>query len=133
MKKQRVMKFGGFNNIGDPGASIYYRIACNCTDPQCDMHLELESEINQIYLNISKKLVASAQWGYTGEWYVSDFIRVFINKMRMICRILFFGYIEVNETLILEGSDHVDEFIAALEEGKRFLIESEKKYEGKKE
>lgn len=122
MKKQRVMKFGA---IGD---AVYYRVACDCTTAECDMHLELESDpqIGYVYLNITKKLMASAHWGYTDKWYYWDYLRVFINKVRMMCRILFSGYIEVHETLMFKESEHIDEFLTALEEGRRYLLELEK-------
>jgi hypothetical protein len=89
----------------------------------CDMKLEMEfePEFSMIYLNMTKELHASAHWGYTDKWYYFEFIRVFINKIKMMCRILFFGYIEVSETLIFRDSKHINEFLTALEEGRRYL------------
>lgn len=34
---------------------------------------------------------------------------------------LFKGYIEVEESFILRGEEHIDSFIEALEEGKQYL------------
>lgn len=127
MKKNRLMNFG---EIGD---SVFFRLACDCMRADCDMELELEfePEFSMIYLNMTKELHASAHWGYTDKWYYFDFIRVFINKIRMMCRILFFGYIEVSETLIFRDSKHIDEFLTALEEGRRYLVNFEEALKAK--
>lgn len=119
-KKNYVMTFGA---IGDSsGMSVFYRVACNCTDQGCDMVLEIEQdEGHAIYLNIYKHLKASAHWGYTSEWEPFDFVRVFIKKIRMCCQIMFKGYIEVSEAFIMKDEEHIESFREALLEGINYI------------
>jgi hypothetical protein len=99
--------------------SIFYRVCCDCGDPDCDLTLEFEydKDINYVTLNIYKNLRASAHWG--DYWDHFDFIRIWWNKIKMIWIILTKGYIEVCEETMLKDIEHIDNFIKALEEGKR--------------
>ena len=117
-EKNYVMKFG---SIGED--SIWYRVPCSCTDLQCDMTLEIEfdKDVNSVVLNMYKRLRASAHWGYTSNWGWFDFIRVFINKLSMCCKMLVFGYVDVEEGFMIREEKHIDDFIKALEEGKTFI------------
>ena len=121
MKKNYVMKFD------DWGDSVFYRVACNCTEQDCDMTLELErdKEYNALYLNIYKRLRASAHWGYTSKWGGFDFVRVLINKIRMCCRIMFSGYIEVSEAFIMKDEKHIESFREVILDGIQYLKKGE--------
>ena len=116
-EKNYVMKFGAV------GKSVFYRLSCNCTDPQCDMTIELEAhpEDKALYLHMYKDLRASAHWGYTISWYHFDWFRVLMNKIKMCWRIFVSGYIEVTETLIIKDEEHIESFIKALDEGLLFV------------
>ena len=116
MDKTRLMKLEEFDG------SIWYRIGCACGDEQCDLTLELESDNNCVTLNMYKILRASAHWGYTDKWGIFDFIRVFFNKIRMCWKIMFSGYLEVNEAFLITDLARINEFILALEDGKEYLL-----------
>jgi hypothetical protein len=109
----RVMRIHEF------GDAIYYRIACDCGEPNCDLTIEFEydKDLNHVNLIIYKNLRASAHWG--GYWNHFDFIRVFWNKIKMMWAILTRGYIEVCEGTLLTDFEHIDNFIKALQEGKK--------------
>lgn len=122
MKKNFVMTFGAI------GRSIFYRSACRCTSQECDITLEMEADkkFNLVSLYLYKTLKASAHYaGPDGYWDYFDFIRVFINKIKMMWKILTAGYIEVDESFMFEGDNHIDEFLTALETGRRFFINKE--------
>jgi hypothetical protein len=118
MEKNFVMNFG---ELGD---SIFYRVACDCSDPQCDMTLEFEydPDYNAIYLNLYNNLIASAHWGYTTKWGWFDFVRVLINKVTMCWKIITVGYIEVSSGFILKDKKQINDFITALETGKKHIL-----------
>jgi len=101
------------------GGSVYYRVCCDCADEKCDLTLEFEydKDINYVTLSIYKNLRASAYWG--GSWDYFDFIRVWKNKIKMIWEILTKGYIEVCEGTLLKEPEHINNFIKALEEGRK--------------
>lgn len=99
--------------------SVYYRVSCDCGEPRCDLVIDFEydKKFNYINLTIYKNLLASAHWGCC--WKHFDFIRVFWNKIKMMFTILFKGYIEVCEGTLLKDVEHIDNFIKALQEGKK--------------
>ena len=101
--------------------SIFYRLACDCTSQDCDLTIELEKDprFGMVFLNMYKKLRASAHWGEF--WDHCDFIRVFINKMKLCWCIMIHGFVEVSEGFVIKEPEHFDQFIAALIEGKQLL------------
>ena len=120
MEKNYVMKFGQI------GQSIFYRVACDCTDPQCDITLDLEydEDIKRVCLNMYKTLRASAHWDYTGRWGWFDWVRILLNKIKMCWTITTKGYIELSETFFLCEEKQIDDFINALHEGRKILLEN---------
>ncbi len=98
-----------------PGA-VWYRVVCSCGCGDSDITLELEKEDDvkgMVFLNMYQKMSASAYYGDT------NFFKILLTKLKMVCTIFFKGYIEVEGSTILEGKEHIDNFIQALEEGKR--------------
>jgi hypothetical protein len=103
--------------------SIYYRIACGCGSNDHDTTIEFEYDKDlpgMVFINFHKKLVWSSHYG-TG-----NFITRFWKRITGALKILFLGYIEVEESLILRDKEHIDGFIEALEEGKRYIMESDR-------
>lgn len=119
----RVMKLHEFDD------SIYYRIACQCGEQNCDLQLELEydKDIGSINLHMHKNLRASAHWG--GYWKYCDFIRVWWKKLGMIWTLATKGYIEISEETMIHGEEHINNFIEALQQGKKFIVGKEKAWQ----
>jgi hypothetical protein len=119
IEKSFVMKYGP---IGDN--SIWYRIGCDCMEPKCDLTLELEkvTDHHSIYLNMYKNLHASAYWGYDSDSWRGkvEWLRVLLNKLLLCWKIMTKGYLEISESMIIR-EQHIDDFIGALQEGKKFL------------
>jgi hypothetical protein len=98
--------------------SIYYRIACGCGSNDHDLTIEFEYDKDlpdMVSLNLYKKLVWTSHYG-TG-----NFITRFWKRITGALKVLFLGYIEVEESLILRDEGHIDSFIKALEEGKQYI------------
>ncbi len=115
-------------NLGAVGKSIFYRMACDCTDPDCDLTMEFEANPNDkaLYVYLSKKLRNSAYWGYSEDWELFDcisfnWLRILINKFKMCWQIVVNGYIEVEETFIIKEEHHINSFFDAVEEGVSFI------------
>jgi len=119
----RVMRLEEFDD------AIYYRVACQCGNQDCDLMLELDydKEFGSINLHMYKKLAASADWG--NYWEHFDFIRVGWNKIKMCWTIITKGYIEISEDTMISDEEHIDNFIVALQQGKKFIIGKEKEWE----
>ena len=119
----RTMKL---DEIGD---SVYYRIACQCGNQDCDLTLEMEydKDFDAINVRMYKKLHASTHWGE--GWTYFDFIRVLWNKIKMSSIVITKGYIEVVEETMIQGEEHIDSFIEALQQGKKFIVGKEKEWQ----
>ena len=96
---------------------IVYRLACDDGDPEHDMTFEIEydKKLNMIFFNFYKRLAWCAYW-QTEHWYESLW-----KKIKCALRILFTGYIEVEESMIINEPEHMANFILALNEGKELL------------
>ena len=99
--------------------AVFYQVSCDCGDGGHDLHIEFERDPklpDMIFLNFYKKLMWSAHWrdkdnGFRNIWHR------FVGALGM----LFKGYIEIEETLVLQGEEHIDSFIGALQEGKQYV------------
>lgn len=112
MISNRIMKIDEFKN------SVIYRASCSCSDPDCDLTLELEIDEeleDMMILNLYKKLRWSSYW-HNDKWYINLF-----NRIKVSLKLLFTGYIEVEESFIFQGKSQIDSFIKALDEGKEKL------------
>jgi hypothetical protein len=95
---------------------VFYRINCDCgCDDKLDISLEYDKDCNLIHMEFYKKL-------YWKEYFScrNIFVR-FWYRIRDALKLLLFGYLEVEESLMLESTEHLDSFIEALQEGKTKL------------
>lgn len=109
--------------LNEWGESILYRVACQCSDPQCDLLIELcineDDPSLGLTLHMYKDLTASS---YSLDYCNSDFLeffRVLWNKIKMCSKIIFKGYIKETGELIITSNKHVNAFIEALQEGSK--------------
>ena len=113
MISQKVMKTHEFND------SIYYRAACSCGSDEHDVTIEFEKDEgipSMIFLNFHKKIAWCSHWG--------DNLNIFERAWKRIkCSflMLFTGYVELEESFILQEEENIDGFIEALIEGKESI------------
>lgn len=102
----RVMKTHEYDE------SIFYRVACDCTEDEHDVRLELETDELGI---LTMRISANLQWAsyYANTWYGRIWERI-ITPIKMLIT----GRIEVYHTILFLHENHINAFIAALEEGK---------------
>lgn len=130
--------------------SLMYRCACSCSDKGHDIHIDVEydKELNMVFLNFYKdvgffnKYRRDILWfdellekmrdsnsnlkecfGYFYENTVKYFFQNFGYRLRKSFRLLFVGYLEMNEDFIFQDSEHIDNLIKAIEEGRQLLTE----------
>lgn len=99
--------------------SIYYRAACSCADNEHDVTIEFEidKEIpSMIFLNFHKKIAWCSHWGDN----LNFFGRVW-KRIKCSFLMLFTGYVELEESFILQDEENIDGFIEALIEGKEYV------------
>lgn len=94
--------------------TIFYRASCDCGSPECDLILELEKnkDLEMVFLNLYKKLRWSSYWGDGDIWYINLWRRI-----KYAIKVLFTGYIEVEETFIFKDSQQIEHFTTAINEG----------------
>lgn len=112
MISDKVMKIDEFKD------SVFYKVACDCGEDEHTLAIEFEydKEIPEmIFLNFYKKIAWSSYWGD------SNIFKKGWNRIKAATRILFTGYIDLEESFIIRGEKHVDSFIEALEEGKKYM------------
>lgn len=117
MTSYRTMKTNEFKD------AIFYRVACDCGSDEHDLHLEFEKDPEipeMIFLNFYKQLAWSSYWRDDDKWYKNIWCRI-----KGATKMLFKGYITVEESFILRGKEHIDSFIEALEEGKQYIKDLE--------
>lgn len=110
MISYRVMKTHEFDD------SIFYRVACDCTDNEHDVRLELEStEVDKKLRILTMRISANLQWAsyYAETWYGRIWERI-ITPIKMLIT----GRVEVYHEILFLHENHIDSFIAAMEEGK---------------
>jgi len=112
MISKNVMKTHSFED------SIYYRVECDCGSNEHDVVIEFEidKEIpGIIFLNFHKTIAWASHWGEL-NWLQGMWKRI---KCSFI--MLFTGYVELEETFILQKESNIDGFIEALIEGKEYI------------
>jgi hypothetical protein len=112
MTEKRVMKLNEFEN------AIYYRASCSCGEPKCDLTIELEKDEglpDMIFLNMYKNLYWSSYW-QSDNFFKNAWIRI-----KGAFKMLFTGYVKVEESFIFQGDKQIDAFLNALKEGRDYL------------
>lgn len=99
-----------------------YKVSCGTGEHSLYMEFEYDENIpNYLWLNFHKKIGWSCYWSTKG-WFQS------LRKRFSGSLTLFFkGYIELEETFTLDGIEHIDAFIDALQEGKNRILTYYKK------
>ena len=111
----RVMKIHEFDK------SVFYRVACDCTDPEHDMTIELEVDEDILGLHIYSNLETSIYWGYN-NWFTRQY-----KKIKYCFRLIFLGYIEVEQEFLFMEEEHINDFIKALQEGRDTMLDKKEK------
>jgi hypothetical protein len=96
------------------GSAVWYKAICSCGGGDgCDMDIEFEfdKDFGYISLTFNKEV----QWNdYTGDSFLSRIWK----RICISCKVIFTGYHEFNGTFMIQGEEHIDAIITALQEGK---------------
>ncbi len=119
----RIMKT---NEYGD---ATFYRASCHCTDPECDIALELEivPDFDHINLNFYEDMIYASYWN-SSNWFSDKWIRI-----KGAVRLLLTGKIKLENSFVFEGQQHIEAFLEALTDGLKELVDKKKVENWKKE
>jgi len=109
---KNVMKLNNFDD------SIYYKADCSCGDSDHEILIEFEKDKecpDMIFLNFYKNIAWCSHWGSDNIFYN------FWKRVKCAIKVLFTGYVELEESFIIQGEDSINDIIKALEEGKEYI------------
>jgi hypothetical protein len=116
-KKQTQISSMVMKTTEGPGY-VFYRVACDCLDPEHDITLELAVDpidYPTYSLNIYSNLDVNANWGdvnlFTKAW----------RRIKIAIKVLCTGYVETGSNFLLMTNEHIDSFVQAILEGKAKL------------
>ena len=118
MISKNVMKTNEFED------SIFYRAACSCGSNEHDVNIEFEIDEDipsMLFLNFYKNIAWCSSWGN-----LNLFQRIW-KRISCSFKMFFTGYVELEESFILQGEDNIDHFIDALIEGKTLMKKKRQK------
>ena len=124
----KIMLLGKWSNPKPgTGASVMYRAACDCTDPDCDITIDMEydPDFGMIDLMFYKDVHTFDEvWDpETG----ADHIRNIIGRIKKALKLIFTGRLKMEESFHIQGEDQIDGWIEALRKGKEFILEDLRK------
>ena len=107
------------------GSSIWYKVNCACGGGEdCDSLIDLsfDKDFGHIDVEFYKNIV----WAdyYKNDW----FWQRWWSRIKAASKVLFTGYIEMEGGFLIEGEEHLDGFIEALQEGKGKIKQWQKEF-----
>ena len=112
MISKNVMKIHEFDD------SIYYKAACSCGSDDDITTIEFEKiqpPSDMIALNFYKNIAWCSHWGNHNIFYN------FWKRVKCSMKVLFTGYVTLEESFIIQGEESITDLIKALEEGREYI------------
>jgi len=116
----KVMKTGQYDQ------AVFYQVSCDCGSNDHQLGLEMDVDKGILTLHLYGDFNTTVYWG-TPNWFTRQW-----RKIKIITRLIFIGYIKMDQEFLIIDDKHVDSFINALEEGKQ-LLQKERETDGKLE
>jgi hypothetical protein len=107
--------------IGENDDSVYYIAQCGCGERSHSAGIEFEHESIGIDLRFYKDVC------FSDSWTCDNILQKYLRRIKAAFRILFKGYIEMEEVFFIRGVEQITDLISALEYGKNKMIEAEKR------
>jgi len=108
---KRIMELNKYKD------TVIYRAACSCGDEKCDLTIMLEKDSNgdDITLLFYKNLHWSSYW-QSDNIFFNFYLRI-----KAALKILFTGYIEVEEAFLFDSEDQINSFTKAINDSIIYL------------
>ncbi len=108
----------GIMKVSETDISVTYRVMCDSEMKEHDTTIDFEydKKLNMIFINFYKDLSWSSHYGD------KNFFSRIYRRIKCSLRMLFKGYIEVEESLIVRDIEHINNFIELLQEGRDEII-----------
>lgn len=101
----RIMQTHDFDDC------LFYRIACDCTDENHDVEVEVEfDKYGFLWVFLRGHLIVADWWNHYG------FFGTIWKRIKLTLRLLFTGWFEINGEFLLLDENHIDSIISFLHE-----------------
>lgn len=96
--------------------SVYYKATCDCLSNECihTISLDYQRDTNTISMDLYAKVGTYDSW-YEDVWYY-PVVKLY-KRIDKALRILFLGYIEVENSFFFGDEEKIQDYINALQEG----------------
>jgi len=140
--KRLVMRVNEYN--GKKYTTAVYRCGCSCGEPSHDIYIEVEydKDFNQLSLMFYKDVyffdreqrdTILSFWhclkrqgiGYIFDQYISIPVSNFWYRLKKAIRLVFTGYLEMNESFLYDDEEHINDFLFAIKEGIEYVTKKE--------
>ncbi len=120
----RVMLLGKWC-LPKSSRSVMMRAACNCAGDDCDIHIDLEydKDFKTMDMIFSKNVYFFDD--IRDPETAADNLRNIFHRIKKAIKLIFTGYLEMNEDFIFIGEDQINSFISALQQGKEYIKKEE--------
>lgn len=105
--------------VDESSGFVWYSVMCGCSTDKHMLNINFEYDKDApgwMWIEFTKKLGWCSYWG-SNKWHKNIWKRI-----TGTAKMLFTGYIEVEESFILDGAEHIESFIAALNEGREKIL-----------
>ena len=118
------MKTNIFDNPKD--TSVWYKTSCACGANEHDCTIVVESD-KEHPLDVHMVFYKTISWA---DYYGKDnFIARMVKRVQCALKVLFTGYIELEDEFLFHNEEHINNFIEAMQEGKETVRGVEKCYQ----
>ncbi len=109
------------------GTQVWYRVGCACSGETCDSTIifEFDEDFGLIDINFYKTIIWNEYWN--NKWFHQRWWA----RIKVACKVLFKGYIELEGNFMIEEKEHLDEFIKALQEGRTKMLDWQEEFQKK--
>lgn len=130
---------------GKKYTTAVYRCGCSCGEPSHDVYIEVEydKDFNQLSLMFYKDVyffdreqrdVILNFWhclkrqgiGYMVDQYVGIPLRNLWYRLKKATRLIFTGYLEMNESFLFDDEEHINNFLCAIQQGRYYVLKEGK-------
>jgi hypothetical protein len=118
---KKVMLLDKWEGTDKTDRAVHCRVACDCGGSDCDVHLDIEydRELNMVFLEFWKDvyffdIIRDSE-------ATIDKIKNILYRIRKAIRLVFTGYLKMNEDFVLQEEEHIDNFIQIMQDAKEFV------------
>ncbi len=107
------------------GNYVWYKIACDCGAGECDSTIafEIDKDFGDIEVNFYQNIKWADYW--KNEWFFTRWWA----RIKVALKVLWTGEMRLEGGFIVQGEDHMNSFVDAVQEGRDKMIQWKEDFE----